>query len=136
MAHYDMIYSPCSPRSFVFSSLYLLSTFYCPLRGVPKMPTASSAQIRKRATRRAVQTAIRYLILVIFLITNSHIRPVPSSSAPAIIKSNRVQFTSFVNCIVINGMSNRTADMSTMMISLLLFCIIIFIPLSISHFYP
>ena len=95
------------------------------------MPTASSAQMRRRRTRRAEQIAIRYVILFIFLITNSHIRPVPSIRAPATTKSNRVQFTSSVNCIVINGMSNRIADMSTMMINLL-FCIIINTPINLT----
>ena len=97
---------------------------YCPLNGVPKIPTASSAQIRSRSTRRAKQIAIRYLILFIFLIASSHIRPVPSNRAPAIIKSNKDQFTSSVNCIAINGISNIITDVSTMIISLL-FCIII-----------
>ena len=95
------------------------------------MPTASSAQMSRRTTRRATQTAIRYLILFIFLITSSHIRPVPSNRAPATTKSNRVQFTSSVNCIAINGMSNRIAEVSTIMISLL-FCIIINILISLT----
>ena len=95
------------------------------------MPTASSAQMSRRTTRRATQTAIRYLFLFIFLITSSHIRPVPSSSAPATTKSNRVQFTSSVNCIAINGMSNRIAEVSTIMISLL-FCLFINILIGLS----
>jgi len=119
-----MNYSHCCQQCFVFS-------IYCPLSGVPKIPTASSAQMRRRATRRATQIAIRYLILFIFLIASSHIRPVPSSRAPATIKSNRVQFTSSVNCIAINGMSNRIAEVSTMMISLL-FCIIINVLISLT----
>ena len=68
--------------------------------------------------------AIRSPVLCAFLIASSHIKPVPNSRAPAIKKSNRVQLTSSVNCIAINGMSNRIADMITMLISLL-FCIII-----------
>jgi len=104
--------------------LFVQFTLYCPLSGVPKMPTASSAQTSSRTIRRDTQTAIRYLILVILLITNSHIRPVPSNITPATTKSNRVQFTSSVNCIAINGMSNRIAEVSTIKISLL-FCIII-----------
>ena len=92
-------------------------TIYCPLSDVPKMPTASSAQMSRRTTRRATQIAIRYLILFIFLITSSHIRPVPSNRAPATTKSNRVQFTSSVNCIAINGMSNKITEVSTIIIS-------------------
>ena len=88
------------------------------------MPTASSAQMRKRIDRRDAQIAIRYLILSVFLITCSHIKPVPISRVPATIKSSRVQFISSVNCITINGMSNRIADISTIMIILLFFLII------------
>ena len=95
------------------------------------MPTASSTQMRRSIARRATQMAIRSLILFTFLITSSHIRPVPSSRTPATIKSNRVQFTSSVNCIAINGMSNRIAEVSTIMISLL-FCIIINVLISLT----
>lgn len=87
------------------------------------MPTASSAQIRRRARRRATLIAIRYGVLFIFLITSSNKRPVPSSRAPAITKSNRPQFTSSVNCIAIKGISNRIAGVSRMIISLLFFII-------------
>ena len=106
-------------------------TVYCPLSGVPKMPTASSAQMSTSIIRRAKQMAIRSLILFTFLITSSHIRPVPSSRTPATIKSNRVQLTSSVNNIAINGMSNRNATRSIMMISLL-FCTIINILISLT----
>jgi len=106
-------------------------TFYCPLSGVQKMPTASSVQISRRPTRRATQIAILYLILFTFLITSSHIRPVLSNRAPATIKSNSVQFTSSVNRMAINGMSNRIAEMSTIMISLL-FCIIVNVLISLT----
>lgn len=91
------------------------------------MPTASSAQTRRKATRRATEKAIRYLIFFIFLITRSKIRPVPSSRTPATTKSNGVQFTSSVNCIAINGMSNRNATVSRMNLSLLFFIIINFL---------
>ena len=100
------------------------SEVYCPLSGDPKMPIASSAQMRRSIIRRTTQMAIRSLVFFIFRITSSHIKPVPSSKTAAAIKSNSVQFTSSVNCIAINGMSNRTATADTMMISLL-FCIII-----------
>jgi len=107
-----MVYSHCCQQGSVFS-------IYCPLNGVPKMPTASSAQMRKRTTRRAIQIVIRYLILFIFLNAISHIRPVPKSRTPATTKSNRFQSTSSVNCIAINGMSKRIAEVSRMIINLL-----------------
>lgn len=86
------------------------------------MPIASSAQNRKSIDRRTTQMATRSQILFTLLITSSHIRPVPRSRIPATIKSIRIQFTSSVNCIAINGMSNRNAARSTMVNSLL-FCI-------------
>ena len=103
---------------------YFVLSIYCLLSGIPKMPTASSIQMKRRTARRATQIAIRYLILPIFLITSSHNRPVPSSRIPATTKSNRVQFTSFVNCIAINGISNRSATVTITPISLLFFIII------------
>jgi hypothetical protein len=88
------------------------------------MPTASSAQISRRRTRRTAQAAIRYLGVLIFLMASSHIMPVPSNRTPAATKSNKFQFTSSVNCIAINGMSNSIAIVITIRISLL-FCMII-----------
>jgi hypothetical protein len=97
---------------------------YCPAKGVPKRPTASSTQMRKSAIRIAPQIAILWFFFFTFLITSSPIRPVLSSRMPATTKSNRVQFTSSVNSIAINGMSNRSTIVNTMPISLL-FCVII-----------
>ena len=93
-----------------------------PANGVPKIPTASSAQIRKKAIRIIAQIISRLFRLFTFLNTNSHIRPVPSNSRPIMIKSNGDQFTSFVNCIVINGISKRNAAASTIPIRRL-FCV-------------
>ncbi len=103
---------------------YFLS--YDPAKGVPKMPTASSAQTRKSANRISPQMATRYSIFFTFLNTSSHRRPLPSSSPPITTKSDRDQFTSFVNCIDINGINNRSTTVSTMPINLL-FCIIIIV---------
>lgn len=109
-----------------------ISVFYCftvydPANGVRKMPTASSNQIRRNAARITTMIAIRYPVLFTFLIINSHRRPVPSSKTPATTKSESFQFTSSVNCIAINGMSNRNITVSTMPISLLFFIIINFL---------
>jgi len=48
----------------------------------------------------------------------SHIAPVKSKKIPAIIKSNTFQFTSLVNCIDINGMSNRKTATRAMILRL------------------
>jgi hypothetical protein len=94
------------------------------------MPTASSAQMSSRTTRIPLQAAIRYLRVLIFLTASSHIKPVPDNRIPATTKSNSVQFTSFVNCIAINGISNSIAVIK-LMISLL-FCIVINVYISVS----
>lgn len=109
---------------YVLISFFMVFTVYDPANGVPKMPTASSTQMRRSTAKITAQMAIRCSILVTFLITNSHRRPVPRSRTPATTKSARVQFTSFVNCIAINGMSNRSATVSTIPISLLFFIVI------------
>jgi hypothetical protein len=114
----------------VFILVNSLNAVYDPLMGVPKIPTASSAQISIKTIKIVKQIAIRYLIFFVFLITSSHITPVPSRSAPATTKSSRVHFTSSVNCIAISGMSNRIAEMSTIRGSLL-FCIIINVLISL-----
>lgn len=103
----------------------MVFTFYDPANGVPNMPTESSAQMRNSTTRRTPQITIRNSILFTFLITSSHISPVPSSSAAMTIKSERVHFTSFVNCIAINGISIRSATVSTIPKIFLFFTIII-----------
>ena len=97
---------------------------YFPLNDVPMMPTASSNQMRRSASRRAAHIAIRWLSFLILLITSSHMRPVPRSRTAAATKSNSPHLTSSVNCIAINGMSRRTATVSRMPLSLL-FCTII-----------
>lgn len=80
---------------------------YEPAKGVPNMPTASSAQIRKNINRTTPQTIILFLILFTFLNTSSHKRPDPNSRIPIITKSKSFQFTSDVNCIAKNGMVSR-----------------------------
>ncbi len=96
---------------------------YDPANGEPKMPTASSAQMRKSATRIPAMQKNRCSNFFTFLITSSLTRPAPSSRIPMTTKSNRVQFTSSVNCIAINGMSNIKATVSKMPVNLL-FCVI------------
>ena len=95
------------------------SFVYDPANGVPKMPTASSAQIRRNIIRIAPISAIRYPVLFTLLKINSHMSPVPSSKIPITIKSSGDHFTSSVNCIAINGTDNKSATVSTMPITLL-----------------
>lgn len=91
------------------------------------MPTASSAQIIRKIIRIKTTIMILYFILFTFLNTSSIIRPEAISKTPAIKKSKRFQFTSFVNCIANNGISKSIAIVSMRIISLL-FCIIINVP--------
>ena len=99
-------------------------TFYCPPNGVQKIQNANSVQMRMRTVKKAKQIAIRYLVTLTFLMTNSHIRPVPINKAPATTKSETFQFTSFVNCIAINEINNRIIVVKIISISLLFFMII------------
>lgn len=73
------------------------------------------------------QSKILYLTVLTFRKTNSHIKPVPSSSAPMTIKSNSNQFTSVVICIARNGMNSRKATILKTIIYLWFFTLIIFI---------
>lgn len=66
------------------------------------------------------------IILFTFLNTSSHSKLVPKSRTPIIRKSFAFQSTSVVNCIAINGMSNKTAAPDRMMISLLFFTVFSF----------
>ena len=110
-------------KSTLPADLCFLFSIQCPLNDVPKMPTASSAQISNRPTSRATHKIIRQMFLFIFLKASSHNRPVESNRVPATTKSNRVQFTSFVSCIAIAGINNRIAESIIIIISFL-FCII------------
>jgi hypothetical protein len=107
--------------------LSFFSTVYWPPNAVPKMPTASSAQIRKSRSRSAAQITIRYLVCFTFLSVNSHSSPVPSKRAAATTKSKTVQLTSSVSCIDISGISNIIITQSTKMESLLFPIIAFFI---------
>jgi hypothetical protein len=92
-----------------------------PAKGVPKIPTASSAQIRKKASRIAAQIRNRRPRFFTLLKTSSQPRPVVNNKTPMIIKSDNDQSTSLVNCIAINGMDNRIATVKKIAISLLYF---------------
>lgn len=70
------------------------------------MPTASSAQTKKRISRIIKVKANFSCVDFIFLVTISMQTPVINSSEPIIIKSVTSQFTSLVNCIATNGIDN------------------------------
>ena len=116
----------CSTLCRDYNSAQSRFTVYDPANGVPKRPTASSIQMRRSATRIAAQRMILWLVSFTFLITTSQIRLVPNNRTPVTTKSARFQFTSFVNCIDINGISSKKTTMRTMPISLLFSLIIIF----------
>ncbi len=60
-------------------------------------------------------------MLAIFLMASSPMKPVPNSNAAAATKSDKVQCTSSVNRIAMNGIHNSSADVSMMIKSLFLF---------------
>ncbi len=96
---------------------------YCPLKGVPKIPTANSAQTNTSKARSANQTAFRSEVVRIFRNASSAKKPIPSSKMPATRKSDKAQFTSSLNCIAMKGISSRTATLSTMIKGLLFFIV-------------
>jgi len=65
---------------------------YCPLKDVPKMPTANSAQTNTSIASSANQPAFRIPIFLIFLNGNTAKKMVPSSNTPATRKSEKAQF--------------------------------------------
>lgn len=106
---------------------------YEPVNAVPNIPTASSAQTSKKASKITPQIRTLCLTRCTFLITSSQSKPVPNNRTPMIIKSLASQFTSVVNCIAMNGMSNRIAATVRMMISLLFFTGFRFTVLTVSE---
>lgn len=95
-----------------------------PAKGMPKIPTASSAQISRNTKRIAPHKTSRYFSFFTFLNTSSIISPVPSNKIPIIRKSKSDQSTWSVNCIATKGMNNKNA-MEKRMIPNLFFCVII-----------
>ena len=96
-----------------------------PANGVPKIPTASSIQMRTYTNTSAKHKIFLFDLLVTFLRTSSQIRPVPNNRIPMIRKSNPDHFTSFVNCMAINGINNRISAIDKMTINLLFFITVI-----------
>lgn len=74
-----------------------------PAKGVPKIPTANSAQTSIKAIKTIELKIIRICKLFTFRITNSIESPVASNKIPITRKSTASHFTSLVNCIAING---------------------------------
>ncbi len=83
------------------------------------MPTASSAQIKNNERNIIIAIIMRCLVFVIFLKENSITNAVVSNKIPATTKSKKLQFTSLVNCIAINGISNKQHTIENMIKSVL-----------------
>lgn len=109
-----------------YSKHLLILQSYDPAKGDPNIPTASSAQTRKKANKTAPQIIILYSILFTFLNTSSHNKPVPNNKIPIMVKSAIPQSTSFVNCMAMKGISNRNPTDERMMINLLFFIVVLF----------
>ena len=109
-------------RLFYFKKITRL--IYCPANDVPKIPTASSIHTIKHRIISITQMIILCWFFFTFLNTNSHESPVLNSRHKAAAKSCRDQFTSSVNCIPTNGMSNKIATTSTIAIKRLFWRII------------
>lgn len=98
--------------------LYLI---YEPAKGVPNMPTANSAQMRKNINNTIPQMSSRHLVLFTFFKTISHNSTIPNNNAAILMKSVMFQFTSCVNCIAINGIVNNRPAIANRNINLLFF---------------
>lgn len=83
------------------------------------MPTASSAQIKNNDRNIITAIIMRCLIFIVFLKQNSITNAVASNNIPATTKSKKLQFTSLVNCIAINGISNKQHTIENMIKSVL-----------------
>lgn len=92
-----------------------------PAKGVPNIPTASSAQTKNKANKITPQIIILFVKLFIRLNTSSHSNPVTSSKIPIIKKSAILQLISFVNCIATNGVNKRISADNRIAINLLFF---------------
>jgi hypothetical protein len=77
------------------------------------MPTASSAQSKNNKSKIIPEISRRCLVLFTFRNTNSITKLVPKSNIPARTKSINDQFTSLVNCMATNGISNRSATIES-----------------------
>ena len=95
--------------------------FYEPAHDVPKIPTASSIQIRKKVNKIIPKIIILFLMLFTFFITKSIKNAAPNKSDPIIKKSLIFHLTSLVNCIAINGTSNRINTDDKIILNLLYF---------------
>ncbi|MFT4682003.1 MAG: hypothetical protein ACI9YU_001856 [Flavobacteriales bacterium] len=114
-------------------SIYSITGFsQPPAKGVPKMPTANSAQIRTRVIRKATPAIIRKLFFLMVLKVNSSSVPVPKRRAAAIMKSIVAQFTLPVNCMAIRGISKIPAPTMPMMSGLRL--VISMVSININRF--
>lgn len=79
---------------------------YDPANGVPIIPKASSAQIKRNTRKRIKLKIVLCFIVFTFLKINSKHNPVIKRRIPAATKSKIVHLTSAVNCIAINGINN------------------------------
>lgn len=97
---------------------------YFPAKGVPKIPTASSAQIRRKIIKRTRDKIVLFFGSFTFLEIKSYVKTATSKSTAATMKSAIFQLTSSVNCMAISGISNKTATVVIKIISRLLFMIL------------
>ena len=112
----------------------LLANTYTQLPRLVKMPTASSAQTSRNATKQMMAATAQCLRgnSLALIINAQHM---PKTSRPITAKSVMLQRTSWVNCIAIRGMSRSEQAASaaqpnaTPRKSIGLFCVITMIPI-------
>lgn len=94
-------------------------------QGVPKMPTASSAQTRRNAARIAHEVN-RCTGLVRLLQAPLSARPLPNRRVLIMTKSAKPQTNSSVNCIAINGISKISPATTAIQIIFLICMVFLF----------
>ncbi len=98
--------------------------YYDPAKGDPKIPTASSAQIRNNTNNIAPQMIILFFMVFTFLRTSSQANAVVNNRNPITVKSKISQSTSLVNCMAMSGISNSTSTEASRMNNLVFFMIV------------
>ena len=104
----------------------LVVDVYEPAKGLPKIPTANSAQVKNKRARITPQAISLLCTDLNFLSATSMARPVISNKAPIIIKSLASQSTSLVNCIAIKGIIRIPTITATIINGLVFFIMIDF----------
>lgn len=120
--HHKKAKLPGSSSSFPF--FLILCAIQLPAKGLPKIPTANSPHTSTKSSRMISKKMNLDFLLFTNLKTSSNALATRNKSIKAITKSDKVQLTSFVNCMAIKGI-NRKIGIARIMLKNRLFFIIV-----------